>query len=179
MKNIITKLLNFFNEIAPVQGQYSWFDKLRISLGAGLTIFVVMFFAYLWGDLSQDESMVVAVFGVSALCIFLFPDSKFFAPLILIEANLLASCVAFICVYIFSTVDLGIPFAIIGTIMGMYFLGCMHPPAIFLSIFIVMAGTSSYDFAIYPVLADSCVLALASLVNKTVIKHWGSRNISN
>jgi CBS domain-containing membrane protein len=41
---------------------------------------------------------------------------------------------------------------------------------VFLSIFIVMAGTSSYDFALHPVLADSLVLALASL-NKALIKR--------
>lgn len=169
MKNIIIKLLNSLNGIAPVQGQYSWFDRLRVSIGVGVTIFFITLFSYLWGDLSQDESMVIAVFGVSTLCIFLFPDSKFFAPLVLIEANLLASCVAFICVYLFSDVYLGISLSIIGTIMGMYFLKCIHPPAIFLCIFIVMARTHSYNFAFYPILVDSCVLALASLTNQKLI----------
>jgi len=126
---------------------------------------------HLWGDMTQDENMVTAVFGVSALCIFLFPDSKFFAPLVVIEANLLASCIAFICVYIFPWVSIGIPFAVIGTLVGSYLLGCIHPPAVFLSIFIVMAGTNSYDFALHPVLADSIVLALASYLNQILMKR--------
>jgi CBS domain-containing membrane protein len=171
MKNIFNKLINFFNEIAPPQGQYSWFDRLRVSIGVGLTILVIAFFNHLWGDMTQDENMVTAVFGVSALCIFLFPNSKFFSPLTLIEANLLASCVAFICVYLISSISVGIPVAIIGTIVGMYLLGCMHPPAVFLSIFIVMAGTNSYDFAWHPVLVDSLVLVLASFLNKALIKR--------
>jgi CBS domain-containing membrane protein len=75
MKNIFNKLINFFNEIAPPQGQYSWFDKLRVSIGVGVTILVIAFLNHLWGDMTQDENMVTAVFGVSALCIFLFPDS--------------------------------------------------------------------------------------------------------
>ena len=171
MKNIFNKLINFFNEIAPPQGQYSWFDRLRVSIGVGLTILVIAFFNHLWGDMTQDENMVTAVFGVSALCIFLFPNSKFFSPLTLIEANLLASCVAFICVYLISSISVGIPVAVIGTIVGMYLLGCMHPPAVFLSIFIVMAGTNSYDFAWHPVLVDSLVLVLATFLNKALIKR--------
>ena len=171
MKNFFSKLIGLFNEIAPSQGQYSWFDRLRVSLGVGFTIFVIALMNHLWGDMTQDENMVTAVFGVSALCIFLFPESKFFTPLVVIEANLLASCIAFICVYLFPSASIGIPFAIIGTVVGMYLLGCIHPPAVFLSIFIVMAGTNSYDFALHPVLADSIVLALASLLNQVLMKR--------
>ena len=171
MKNIFSKLIGLFNEIAPSQGQYSWFDRLRVSLGVGFTILVIALMNHLWGDMTQDENMVTAVFGVSALCIFLFPESKFFTPLVVIEANLLASCIAFICVYLFPSVSIGIPFAIIGTMVGMYLLGCIHPPAVFLSIFIVMAGTNSYDFALHPVLADSIVLALASFLNQVLMKR--------
>ena len=171
MKNFFSKLIGLFNEIAPSQGQYSWFDRLRVSLGVGFTILVIALMNHLWSDMTQDENMVTAVFGVSALCIFLFPGSKFFTPLVVIEANLLASCIAFICVYLFPSVSIGIPFAIIGTMVGMYLLGCIHPPAVFLSIFIVMAGTNSYDFALHPVLADSIVLALASLLNQVLMKR--------
>ena len=171
MKNIFSKLIGLFNEIAPSQGQYSWFDRLRVSLGVGFTILVIALMNHLWGDMTQDENMVTAVFGVSALCIFLFPESKFFTPLVVIEANLLASCIAFICVYLFPSVSIGIHFAIIGTMVGMYLLGCIHPPAVFLSIFIVMAGTNSYDFALHPVLSDSIVLALASFLNQVLMKR--------
>ena len=171
MKNFFSKLIGLFNEIAPSQGQYSWFDRLRVSLGVGFTILVIALMNHLWSDMTQDENMVTAVFGVSALCIFLFPESKFFTPLVVIEANLLASCIAFICVYLFPSASIGIPFAIIGTVVGMYLLGCIHPPAVFLSIFIVMAGTNSYDFALHPVLADSIVLALASLLNQVLMKR--------
>lgn len=171
MKNFFSKVISLFNEIAPPQGQYSWFDKLRVSIGVGFTILVMALMNHLWGDMTQDENMVAAVFGVSALCIFLFPESKFFTPLVVIEANLLASCIAFICVYIFPWVSIGIPFAVIGTMVGMYLLGCIHPPAVFLSIFIVMAGANSYDFALHPVLADSIVLALASFLNQVLMKR--------
>jgi Mg/Co/Ni transporter MgtE len=43
---------------------------LSISIGVGLTLFVIVFLNQAYGTLSSDESMVVAVFGVSALLIF-------------------------------------------------------------------------------------------------------------
>jgi CBS domain-containing membrane protein len=171
MKKLFNKLINFFNKIAPPQDKYSWSERIRVSLGVGVTILVIAFMNHLWGDMTQDENMITAVFGVTALCIFLFPDSKFFSPLVLIEANLIAACVAFICVYIFPWASIGILFAVIGTLIGMYLLGCIHPPAVFLSIFIVLAGTSSYEFALHPVLADSIVLGLAGYLNQAFINH--------
>lgn len=176
MRKYLDKFLNFVNRIAPPQGNYSWFDKLRVSLGVGITILLIAYFNYLWGDMTTDENMVTAVFGVSALCIFLFPQSKYFSPLVLLEANLYASCVAFICVFIFPTTYLGIPFALLACVAGMNLLGCMHPPAAFLSIFIVMAGTASYDFALHPVLVDSFVLAIVSLANKKLMDRWGVKS---
>jgi CBS domain-containing membrane protein len=173
LQKLLKKFIDFFNTIAPQQGKYSWSDRLRVSLGVGITILVIAVMNHLWGDMTQDESMVTAVFGVSALCIFLFPNSKFFAPLTLIEANLLASCVAFICVYLIPSISLGIPFAVISTVVGMYLLDRIHPPAVFLSIVIVLAGTNSYDFALHPVLANSIVLALASYLNQVLIKGSG------
>lgn len=120
---------------------------------------VILILNWLLGDLSDGESMILAVFGVSAFLIFLFPNSKLFSPLVLLEANLLAACVAFVCVYMFSNIAIGIFVCIVGTILGLYFLRCMHPPALFLSMFIVIAGVKGYGFALYPVLIDSIVLA--------------------
>jgi len=170
-EKFFAKLAALFNQIAPPQGSYSWFDRLRISLGVGLTVLAIAFFNYLWGDLTQEENMVTAVFGVSAFCIFLFPQSKIFSPIVLLEANLLAACVAFVCVLAIPATSFGIVLAIIGSIGGMYFLGCMHPPAVFLSIFIVLAGETSFDFTLHPVLVDSLLLASASYLNLLIIKR--------
>ena len=77
MKNFFSKLINFFYAIAPPQGQYSWFERLRVSLGVGVTILVMALMNHLWGDMTQEENMVTAVFGVSALCIFFRVFSSF------------------------------------------------------------------------------------------------------
>lgn len=159
--------------ITAQQDDYSWSDKLRVSIGVGVTVLLIATFNHLLGGLTLEENMVTAVFGVSALCIFLFPNSRLYSPLILIEGNLIASCIAFICVYIFPSTSLGILFTIAGTLSGMYLLKCIHPPAIFLSIFIVISGTKSYDFAIHPILVDSLILVIASFFNKALVKKLG------
>jgi len=163
---LIKKITEIFNRLTLGQPKYPIKDVVRISFGTGLTLFAILLLNSCLGDLSDGESMILAVFGVSAFLIFLFPNSKLFSPLVLLEANLLAACVAFVCIYIFSNIAIGIFVCIIGTILGLYFLDCMHPPAVFLSIFIVIAGVKGYGFAFYPILIDSVVLALASLINK-------------
>ena len=108
--------------ITAQQGDYSWSDRLRVSIGVGVTVLSIATLNHLFGGLTPEENMVTAVFGVSALCIFWFPDSCLFSPLVLIEANLMASCVAFICVYVFPSNSMGILFAVAGTMGGMYLL---------------------------------------------------------
>jgi CBS domain-containing membrane protein len=164
--SLIKKITEIFDRLTSDQPRYPIRDVLRISFGAGTTLFVILIFNWLLGGLSDEESMILAVFGVSAFLIFLFPNSKLFSPFVLLEANLLAACIAFVCVYVFSNLVIGIFVSALGTILGLYLLRCIHPPAVFLSIFIVMAGVSGYGFAIYQVLVDSIVLAIASFINK-------------
>ena len=78
MKKLFNKLINFFNKIAPPQDKYSWSERVRVSLGVGVTILVIAFMNHLWGDMTQDENMITAVFGVTALCIFYFLTVSFF-----------------------------------------------------------------------------------------------------
>lgn len=163
---LLKKIVEIFHQLTLGQPKYPVKDVVRISFGAGITLFVILLLNQWLGNLSDEESMILAVFGVSAFLIFLFPNSKLFSPLVLLEANLLAACVAFVCVYISSNLTIGIFVCTLSTILGLYLLRCMHPPAIFLSIFIVMAGVRGYDFALYPVLVDSVVLAIASFINK-------------
>ena len=162
---LLKKITEVFHRLTLGQSKYPIKDVVRISFGTGLTLFAILLLNQRLGNLSNEESMILAVFGVSAFLIFLFPNSKLFSPLVLLEANLLAACVAFVCLYMFSNLAIGIFVSVFGTILGLYLLRCIHPPAIFLSIVIVMAGVKEYDFALYPVLVDSVVLAIASFIN--------------
>ncbi|QWD59538.1 HPP family protein [Polynucleobacter sp. MWH-UH35A] len=163
---LIKKIAEIFHRLTLGQPKYPIKDVARITFGTGLTLFAILLLNQWFGNLSNEESMIMAVFGVSAFLIFLLPNSKLFSPLVLLEANLLAACVAFVCVYVFTNLAVGIFVTVLGTILGLHFLRCMHPPAIFLSIFIVMAGVTGYSFALYPILVDSIILAIASFLNK-------------
>jgi len=166
LRKLISRLNSFLDLLAPGQPSMPLRKSLLISLGVGLTLFLIVFLNHAYGALSMPESMVVAVFGVTALLIFLFPCSKLYSPATILEANLLASCLGFACVYLFSEISLGVTIAIIGTVFGLYFLGCMHPPALFLAALIVLARVDSLDFAFYPILIDSLILALASYLSQ-------------
>ena len=171
LRKLIAKASSFLERLAPGQPVIPIRKALAISFGVGATLFVIVFLNYAYGSLTSSESMLVAVFGASALCIFLFPGSKLYSPLAILEANLLATSVAFACVYLFSTLAIGIIFVILCTILALYFLGCIHPPALFLAIVIVIAKTDSLEIAFYPVFVDSVVLALASYLYRHYLKR--------
>jgi CBS domain-containing membrane protein len=107
---------------------------------------------------------------VSALLISIYPKSKLYAPVMILEANLLASCIAFACVYLFSATLLSLTIAILSTILGLYLLGRIHAPALFLVVVMVIARVNNVDFLFYPVLVDSSILALASYLNRSFLK---------
>lgn len=171
LRKLIAKLNSFLDRLAPEQPTVPLRKALVISLGVGAILILIVFINRAYGSLSSSESMVLAVFGVSALCIFLFPESKLYSPLIILEANLLATSIAFVCVYLFSNLVIGIIFVILSTILGLYFLACMYPPALFLAIVLFIAKVDSLEFAFYPVFVDSLILALASYLNRQYLKR--------
>ena len=170
LRKLLQKIISFLDRLAPGQPSVPLRAALSISIGVGLTLFVIVFLNQAYGTLSSEESMVLAVFGVSALLIFLYPKSKLYAPLTILEANLFASCIAFACVYLFSALLLGLTVAIFSTILGLYLLGRIHPPALFLAGVIGIARINNFDFLFYPVLVDSFILALASYLNRSFLK---------
>jgi CBS domain-containing membrane protein len=159
LKKLIAKLISCLDHLAPGQPVVSWRKALTISIGVGVTIFTIEFLNLADGALEFKEWMVIVVFGVSALMIFLYPNSKMYSPLVILEANLLASFVALTCAYLLPTPLIGMIVAIFCTVLGLYFLNCMHPPAFFLGAVIVIAGVDSLDFAFYPVMVDTLFCA--------------------
>ena len=81
-----------------------------------------------------------------------------------VRHNVLATSIAFACIYLFST-------PAIGTILGLYFLGCIYPPALFLAIVIVMAKADRLELAFYPVSVDSLVLGSCKLTLSHYLKR--------
>ncbi len=91
LRKLLHKMVSFLDRLVPGQPNVPLRKALSISIGVGLTLFAIVFLNQAYGTLSSDESMVLAVFGVSTLLIFLYPKSKLYAPLTILEANLLAS----------------------------------------------------------------------------------------
>lgn len=162
LQKFIAKLSSYLNRLAPGQPIVPLRKALPISIGVGVVVFALAFLNMSYGTPEKGELMVLAVFAVSALLIFLFPNSKLYSPLVILEANLFASFVALTCAYIFPSLGLGLAVSMFCTTLGLHFLNCMHPPAFFLGAILVMAGGGSLDFAFYPIAVDSFFLCFIS-----------------
>ena len=171
LQKLIAKLISYLDRLAPGQPVVPWRKAMTMSIGVGVTVFAIEFLNLADGALEFKESMVLVVFGVSALMIFLYPNSKMYSPLVILEANLLASFVALTCVYLLPTPVMGMIVSMFCTALGLYFLNCMHPPAFFLGAVIVIVGVDSLDFAFYPVMVDTLLLCLVSHLYRTYLKR--------
>ncbi|QKM64389.1 hypothetical protein DCO17_03520 [Polynucleobacter tropicus] len=171
LQKFIAKLNSYLDRIAPGQPVVQWRRALVISAGVGIAVLAIEFMNLAYGTLGVSESMVLAVFGVTALLIFLFPNSMMYSPLTILEANLFASFVALTCVYIMPIPILGLIICMLCTTLGLYLLNCIHPPAFFLGVVIVMAGVDSLDFAFYPLMVDSLLLSLASYLYRSYLNR--------
>lgn len=171
LRKVLSKVNSFLSYLAPGQPIVPFRRALVISAGVGLIVFVITALNYAYGAADTPELILMTIFGVTALLIFLFPNSKLYAPLSILESNLLATCVAFVCIYLFSSLALGIVFSILGTILGLYLLGCMHPPALFLSIVLVMLRPDSAVLALSIILVDTLLLSLASHLYRIYLKR--------
>jgi len=76
LRKLLQKILSFLDRLAPGQPSVPLRKALSISIGVGLTLFAIVFLNQAYSTLNSDESMVLAVFGVSALLIFIYPTSK-------------------------------------------------------------------------------------------------------
>jgi CBS-domain-containing membrane protein len=138
---------------------------LRGFLGGTAAIALVGMLAKLTG-----LPLVIAPFGASSVLLFAAPDSAFAQPRSLVLGHLIASAIG---LAVFWLAGSGIwPMALATglAIAAMQLTRTVHPPAGADPLVIMLAGTGSASFLLFPVLAGVlCLLAVAQAV------HWTAR----
>ena len=81
-------------------------------------------------------------------------------PWAVIAGNTLSALVGVSCAILFSTPLLALPMAAALSILGMFILRCLHPPAAAVALIAVLGGITHYRYAFFPVMVDSALLIL-------------------
>ena len=146
------------------QPPVSWQERLRSVLGAFLGLMLVLTMAKYLGELSGLDEWLMASLGASALLVFALPQSPMAQPWAVVAGNTLSALVGISIIHLVNEPLLAMPLAASLSILGMFVLRCLHPPAAAVSLTVVLGHVVHYRYAFFPVMIDSVLLVVAGAV---------------
>ena len=146
------------------QPPVSWVEKLRSVCGALLGLLLVFTTAKFLGEKSGIDEWLIASLGASALLVFVLPQSPMAQPWAVIAGNTVLAFVGILCFNLFGDMLITLPLAVAFSILGMFILRCLHPPAAAVALIAVLGHIGHYRYAFFPVMIDSALLILAGAI---------------
>jgi len=143
------------------QPPVAWSERLRSVFGAFLGLAFVFLTAKFLGERNGIDEWLMASLGASALLVFALPGSPMAQPWAVITGNTLSALIGISCLHLIGEQLLALPAAAALSIMGMFILRCLHPPAAAVALIVVLGGIGHYRYAFFPVMVDSILLILA------------------
>jgi len=134
------------------------------GLGASIGLILVFTTAKYLIESSGIDEWLMASLGASALLVFALPGSPMAQPWAVIAGNTLSALAGISCFHLIGQPLLALPAAAALSILGIFVLRCLHPPAAAVSLIVVLGHIGSYRYAFFPVMVDSVLLVLAGAV---------------
>lgn len=146
------------------QPPVNWLERMRSAFGAFVGLLVVFAMAQYLGELSSIGEWLMASLGASALLVFVLPGSPMAQPWAVIAGNTLSALVGISCVHLITVPLIALAAAASLSILGMFILRCLHPPAAAVALIAVLGGITHYRYAFFPVMVDSILLIVAGTI---------------
>lgn len=146
------------------QPPVSWAERLRSCAGAFVGLVLVMTIAKLLGELSGVDEWIMASLGASALLVFALPGSPMAQPWAVIGGNTLSALIGITAAILIDQPLLAMPIAASLSILGMFVLRCLHPPAAAVALIAILGHITHYRYALFPVMIDSLLLVIATTI---------------
>ena len=143
------------------QPAVAWSERLRSVFGAFIGLMLVITSAKYLGELGGIDEWLMASLGASALLVFALPQSPMAQPWAVIAGNTLSALIGISCFHLMGEPLLALPAAAALSILGMFVLRCLHPPAAAVALITVLGHIGHYRYAFFPVMVDSVLLVLA------------------
>lgn len=144
------------------QPTISWAERLRACIGAFVGLFLIFAVANALGEFIGIGEWLTASLGASALLVFALPSSPMAQPWAVIAGNSLSALIGITVFILIPEPLLAMPIAVSLSILGMFALRCLHPPAAAVALIAILGHISHYQYAFFPVLVDSALLVLVA-----------------
>jgi len=146
----------------PAPIAVDWNERTRVTVGAGLGLLLTGWLCHLMAAGSAG-AWLVAPLGASAVLVFAVPASPMAQPWPVVGGNTLSALVGILCVRWIGAPELAAAVAVAAAIGLMFVLRCLHPPGGASALLVVLGGVTDPQFALFPVFANSLLLALAGI----------------
>ncbi|MEP6792152.1 MAG: HPP family protein [Ramlibacter sp.] len=138
-------------------------ERLRAFGGAAVGILVAGLLSRWLGGAGGLWPWLVAPIGASAVLVFAVPASPLAQPWSVVGGNTVSALVGTICVLLIPNTVVASAVAVGLAIALMFQLRCLHPPGGATALFAVLAHADHFQFAAFPVLANSVLLVAAGI----------------
>lgn len=163
MRHTIAYLIKHYSfYLGGDQPAVSWAERLRACSGALVGLVLVFTIAKMLGELVGISEWLMASLGASALLVFALPGSPMAQPWAVIAGNTLSAIVGISVIILIPEPLLAMPIAASLSILGMFVMRCLHPPAAAVALIVVLGHIDHYRYALFPVLIDSALLVLVA-----------------
>ena len=139
-------------------------ERYRAAGGAFIGLLFTMLAGHYLGGLAGLSDWMMASLGASALLVFVLPSSPLAQPWAVIGGNVVAAVIGIACVNLFDHPMLTAPVAVGLSILCMFVLRCLHPPAAAVAMITSLGSISGFQYALFPVLTDSVLLVVAGVI---------------
>ena len=147
------------------QAGVSWMERVRAAFGAFIGLLLTVLLSRFLGGMAGVNEWFMASLGASSLLIFVLPSSPMAQPWAVIAGNVLSATVGITCCRLIGDhLGLAVATSASVSILGMFVLRCLHPPAAAVALIAVMGQVINYRYALFPVLIDSIILCAAGLI---------------
>lgn len=137
---------------------------MRSCSGALVGLLVVFTIAKLLGELAGIGEWLMASLGASALLVFALPGSPMAQPWAVIGGNTVSAVIGISVFLMIPEPLVAMPIAASLSILGMFMLRCLHPPAAAVALIVVLGQVAHYRYALFPVMVDSILLVIAGAI---------------
>ena len=160
------------------QPHVAWAERFRSSCGTFVGLMLVLTIAKYLGELSGLDEWLMASLGASALLVFALPGSPMAQPWAVIAGNTLSALIGITAANLIREPLLAMPIAAAASILGMFVLRCLHPPAAAVALIAVLGQVMNYRYAFFPVMVDSILLVIAGAIYSNMTgKNYPNRPI--
>ena len=162
MKHTARYLLKHYSfYLGGDQPHVSWMERIRSVFGAFIGLMLVLTLAKFLGEIGGVDEWLMASLGASALLVFALPGSPMAQPWAVIAGNTWSALIGVTCSILIASPMIALPMATAASILSMFALRCLHPPAAAVALIAVLSHILHYRYAFFPVMVDSVLLILA------------------